>query len=287
MNNDQSIDKQSVIKANVDLHTQLASVYNKDEPHWRPENIAAVRNRMEKLTSQTGKSKMLDVGCGTGFMVEVIRPLQPEFILGVDVTPAMIEQVDKSDLKEVKLHIGDAADIPADSDSFDFATAYSFIDHLYDMKSVFTEVNRCLKKGGIFYAGLIPNEYFWESINQLQSSETGCPAIDREIRHVAKKDEEMKETYGVDETVFNQAEYQKNIAGGLSEESLRKILLDNGFSEVEFFYDWFLGQGQINNDASLPMDERQKTMMTIDGYLKDNLPMTKHLFKYLSFFAKK
>jgi hypothetical protein len=41
--------KESVLKANVELHTQLANVYNKDEPHWRPENIRTVRSRLEYL----------------------------------------------------------------------------------------------------------------------------------------------------------------------------------------------------------------------------------------------
>jgi ubiquinone/menaquinone biosynthesis C-methylase UbiE len=281
------IDKQTVIDANIKLHTQLAKVYNKDEPHWRPENIATVRKRIEKIISNTGKQNMLDVGCGTGFMEEVVRPLKPDYILAVDVTPAMIEQVDTSGLPKVDLHLGDAAKLPCESNKFDFATAYSFIDHLFDMTSVFKEIHRCLKPAGIFYAGLIPNEDFWSAIHDLAGKETGSPAIDREIRHVVLKDKEMKSTYGVDEATFNQAEYQKNIVGGLSEASLSQTLRECGFSKVEFIYDWFLGQGQINNDPNLKPEDRAKVQSHIDGYLRSNLAVTKHLFKYVSFFATK
>lgn len=287
MTGNQTLKKEDVIKANIELHTQLANVYNKDEPHWRPENIAVVRSRLADIQKSTNGTRMLDVGCGTGFMIEVARPLKPKYILGVDITPAMIAQVDKSGLEKVDLHIGDAGAIPSENGNFDFATAYSFIDHLYDMDGVFKEINRCLKSGGIFYAGLIPNEYFWGSINSLPRDKSYSKAINREIRHVSEKDEEINKTYGVDQAVFNTAEFQKNIVGGLSEESLTEKLNNAGFSKVKFFYDWFLGQGLLNNDPSLSKESRDQKMQIVNDYLTENLPVTRSLFKYVSFFATK
>jgi ubiquinone/menaquinone biosynthesis C-methylase UbiE len=279
--------KDSVLKANVELHTQLAGVYNKDEPHWRPENIRTVRARLKHLKDIVGAADMLDIGCGTGFMIEVARPVGFKTILGMDITPKMLEQVDTSGAARVELLLGDVSQVPRPDGSFDVATAYSFIDHLYDMPAVFREVHRTLRRGGAFYAGLIPNEHYWSAINQLDPAQHYSESIDREIRHVSQKHVEIAQTYGVDQETFQIAEFQKNIRGGLSEESLREELLGAGFTKIEFIYDWFLGQRKIILDESLSMDERENRMTLIEGLLREQLPVSKSLFKYLSFFAFK
>ncbi len=279
--------KEGVLKANVELHTQLADVYNKDEPHWKPENIQIVRARLQYLKQAVGAADMLDIGCGTGFMIEVARPLGFATITGMDITPRMIEQVDGTGSAKVELILGDVSQIPRPDGSFEVATAYSFIDHLYDMPAVFREVNRTLKARGAFYAGLIPNEPYWTAINQLDPSLQYSESIAREIRHVSQKDSEINETYGVDQETFKIAEYQKNIRGGLSEVALREQLLEAGFTRVEFFYDWFLGQRKIHLDESLSVKERESRMALVEAVLREQLPVSRSLFKYLSFYAFK
>ena len=279
--------KEGVLKANVELHTQLADVYNKDEPHWKPENIQIVRARLQYLKQAVGAADMLDIGCGTGFMIEVARPLGFATITGMDITPRMIEQVDGTGSAKVELILGDVSQIPRPDGSYGLATAYSFIDHLYDMPAVFREVNRTLKAGGAFYAGLIPNEPYWTAINQLDPSLQYSESIAREIRHVSQKDSEINETYGVDQETFKIAEYQKNIRGGLSEVALRGQLLEAGFTRVEFLYDWFLGQRKIHLDESLSVKERESRMTLVEAVLREQLPVSRSLFKYLSFYAFK
>ena len=279
--------KEGVLKANVELHTRLADVYNKDEPHWKPENIQIVRARLQFLKEAVGAADMLDIGCGTGFIIEVARPLGFATITGMDITPRMIEQVDGTGSAKVELILGDVSQIPRPDGSFGLATAYSFIDHLYDMPAVFREVNRTLKAGGAFYAGLIPNEPYWTAINQLDPSLQYSESIAREIRHVSQKDDEINETYGIDQETFKIAEYQKNIRGGLSEVALRGQLLEAGFTRVEFLYDWFLGQRKIHLDETLSVKERESHIALVEAVLREQLPISRGLFKYLSFYAFK
>ena len=283
----ESYTKDRVLQANVELHTQLAGVYNKDEPHWRPENIRTVRSRLEALKKEIGAQNMLDIGCGTGFMVEVACPLGFATILGMDITPKMLEQVDASGLAKVELLLGDVSQIPRPDASFDVATAYSFIDHLYDMPAVFREVCRTLRPSGVFYAGLIPNEHYWRAINSLDPTQEYSESIVREIRHVSQKDTEINQSYGVDQETFKVAEFQKNIRGGLSEDSLRDILLQSGFTRVEFVYDWFLGQRRMNLETTLTDVERENRMAVVESVLREQLPISRSLFKYLSFYAYK
>ena len=145
----------------------------------------------------------------------------------------------------------------------------------------------CRRWGGAFYAGLIPNEPYWTAINQLDPSLQYSESIAREIRHVSQKDSEINETYGVDQETFKIAEYQKNIRGGLSEVKLREQLLEAGFTRVEFLYDWFLGQRKIHLDETLSVKERESRMALVEAVLREQLPISRSLFKYLSFYAFK
>jgi hypothetical protein len=41
--------KQETLAANIAVHSRLADEYNSTEPHFRPENQAKVRSRLEAL----------------------------------------------------------------------------------------------------------------------------------------------------------------------------------------------------------------------------------------------
>ena len=83
-----------VMRANIEVHTRMVDQYN-SEPHFRPENQAKVRKVLEELAARVGGGRLLDVGCGTGFMIHLAADLFEE-IHGVDVTPAMMAKVDVS-----------------------------------------------------------------------------------------------------------------------------------------------------------------------------------------------
>jgi len=104
---------------------------------------------------------------------------------------------------------------------------------------------------------------------------------------VSQKDTEINQSYGVDQETFRVAEFQKNIRGGLSEDSLRDILLQSGFTRVEFVYDWFLGQRRMNLETTLTDVERENRMAVVESVLREQLPISRSLFKYLSFYAYK
>src|SRR5262245_48930527 len=84
-----------VIDANIAVHTALSKHYNKDEPHFRPENQANVKGRLSALASRAGDDRLLDVGCGTGFIIHLAADIFKK-IDGIDITPAMMEQIDLS-----------------------------------------------------------------------------------------------------------------------------------------------------------------------------------------------
>jgi len=61
-----------VIAANVRLHTAAADRY-KDEPHYRPESRARIREIISSLQQETRGESLLDLGCGMGFIIDIAR----------------------------------------------------------------------------------------------------------------------------------------------------------------------------------------------------------------------
>lgn len=279
-------DYQKVIQANIALHSKLAEHYQTCEPHFRPENVAKVEARLTALVDETGATDLLDLGCGTGFMIQIAKR-HVKKIVGVDVTDAMLRRVDRSGDAQIELVTHDTGSYPAEPGRFQVVTAYSFLHHLYDVGPTLATAFRALAPGGRFYADLEPNYYFWEQIGHLNRNETFHPLVQREVESVNFKDEEIENKFHVSRETFNQAEYGKDVTGGFREEDLRKALDAAGFNRVRFHYHWFLGEGFLINNVDLAEADRFGHARIVDEALRRALPVSRCLYKYFGFTAEK
>ena len=276
----------SVIQANIDLHSNLSEHYNTCEPQYRPENLNRVDEALKKCIDRVGAKKMLDLGCGTGFMIDLGKKYVEE-ITGVDVTQAMMDRVNKSGNAKIELHNHDTGTFPAKEGYYDIVTAHSFLHHLYDIKPTLKTAATALRKGGVFFNELDPNYYFWEAISKLNRNGEYSQVVKREIEMTTYKDEDIEAQFGVDKDVFNNAEYGKNIKGGFTEEELKEALLEAGFSKVEITYHWYIGQANLLNNMGLEKSKAIENAEVLDKVLMDLLPLSRHLYKYIGFVATK
>jgi ubiquinone/menaquinone biosynthesis C-methylase UbiE len=275
---------QKVIDANQKLHTVLASSYNQTEPHFRRENIEHVDRQLSILCRATNARRLLDLGCGTGFIINIAKKYVQE-LDGVDVTDAMLQQVDRSGGAVIHLHLADTGSFPVKEASYDVVTAYSFLHHLYDIEPTLRNAAKALRPRGKFYADLEPNYYFWKAISDLDPNVHYDSMVKREIDSVVEKDIEIQARFHVDTDTFNHAEYGKSFLGGFSEEKLKEQLRKVGFTEVEISYYWFLGQAELVNDSRRSRAEQVSMANTLAEMLTRGLPLTRHLFKYIGFVA--
>ena len=277
----------AVLQANIAVHARLAAVYDETEPHFRPENVAVVDGRLATVAAAAGSGRMLDLGCGTGFMIGIGKRYFRE-IDGVDATQEMLDRVDVSGPAVIRLHRHDTGTFPVREREYDVVTAYSFLHHLRDVRPTLDTAFRGLKSGGRLYVDLEPNYYFWAGVSSLDRDGDHDPIVAREIAEVAHKDAEMEERYGIPRAVFNAAEYGKAIGGGFKEETLRDLTRDVGFSTVEVFYYWFLGQATLVNDSRYgERAERLRLAGVTDEILRKTLPLSRGLYKYLGLVAVK
>ena len=275
-----------VIQANISLHTKLAGNYNTCEPHFRPENIEKVESVLKQIASNLNNPSLLDMGCGTGFIINIAKKYFNE-IHGVDVTQAMLDKVDVTGNSKITLFNHDTGSFPAQKEHYDAVTAYSFLHHLYDIVPTIKTAFNALKKDGVFYSDLDPNYYFWEQINNLNRNGNYDPIVKREIEMVTFKDEDIEKQFNVDKDIFNNAEYGKNIAGGFKEDEIKEKFLTIGFRKVDVSYHWYIGQGYLINDPEFNKEERFKYADVMNKTLQKSMPLSRHLFKYLRVIATK
>lgn len=266
-----------VVTANVAVHSAMAATYNEREPHFRPENQKNVRSVLERLAQDTGGGRLLDLGCGTGFVINLAKDLFRQ-IDGVDITQPMLDRVDLSS-GNIVLHNTRCEDLPFESGTFDAATAYSFLDHLADYSLVLKEAHRVLRPGGKMYADLLPNKRFWDEVNLVgeRDGNTGidAPLVKREVEMLMSQHEMVERDYDIDGQTFLAAEPWKTATRGISSRDFAQIAKDIGFSDVEVTFQWYLGQGNVLHGQG------QQDADTVENYLRSVLPISESLFKYL------
>ena len=268
-----------VREANILVHSRMAAEYNEREPHFRPENKAVVKSRLETLRRSFG-ARLLDIGCGTGFIIDLATDIFDQ-VRGVDLTPAMLARVRLQ--PNVQVYCGDAAHLPFRAGEFDVVSAYSFFHHLQDLQPVLQEVHRVLRPGGGLYVDLEPNRHFWQAIMGVREG-VGISSdilIRDEVASVCHTDERVGDEYGIPADVFNLAEYNKAMTGGIDPDEFCGMARAAGFSTADATYEWFAGQGKIIHGVS-PEAARQ-----VDAYLRRALPLSRGLYKYVRFAAVK
>ena len=265
----------AVVEANQRVHATLANVYNETEPHFRPENRAKVRQRLEELAKSTpGTDRLLDLGCGTGFILSLANELF-ERLDGIDATPEMLSRVDVSP-GNIHLHHGVVEHLPFEDNVFDLVTAYSFLDHLDDHRLVLREAHRVLRPGGRLYVDLVPNRTFWDAIF-IASETSGGPfdaAVEKEIQELVNHEQKLQEKFGIDPTDWRLAEPAKSEGKGFVPNDLLDDARNAGFLP-EIRHEWFLGQAPLMHGTSF------EAAALVDEHLRSLLPVSGCLFKYL------
>lgn len=273
--------REEVINANIALHSQLVEKYRESEPHYRPENIRHVDEVVTRLRREAGGGALLDVGCGLGFIVDIAKA-HFHTIRGVDVTPAMLAQVDcVCPTCDISVQLAQVENLPFGDRIFDAVSAYAVLHHLTELAPAFREIHRVLKPGGIFYSDLDPNFYFWDAFNRLPEGMAFDPIVERELKAVRHKDEQLEQEFGVDPALLATAETLKHEGGGFKEEDLRALLEDAGFSEIGIRYFWFLGEAGVIHGGDPELAEAMR------AHLGRMLPVSRPLFKYVGVWARK
>lgn len=126
------------------------TLYPEDRRNW---DDCLFRDRI--LAALNGTSTLLDLGAGAGIVTQMnFRGLGPR-VCGIDLDPRV---VDNPFLDEGL--VSDGALIPYADETFDLVFSDNVLEHLEFPETVFAEVSRVLKPGGLFLFKT-PNKYHY------------------------------------------------------------------------------------------------------------------------------
>lgn len=97
-------------------------------------------------------SRILDVGCGTGFLLRLLASRLPQAteLVGVDPAPRMVEVTRAAFTADARLRVvvGTAEELPFPDSSFDLVVSTTSFDHWSDQAGGLRECARVLAPGG-------------------------------------------------------------------------------------------------------------------------------------------
>lgn len=123
------------------------------ERGWRGRLHHTIGDRTAALATSTAArpQRVLDVGCGTGYLLRTLAGHYPgaQELGGIDAAPNMIETARRlTEDKRLTFAIGVAEHLPYPDASFDLVVSSTSFDHWSDQHAGLSECARVLRAGG-------------------------------------------------------------------------------------------------------------------------------------------
>jgi SAM-dependent methyltransferase len=119
----------------------------------------ALRN-VGSVRSGSGKRRYLDVGCGNGFITELVATSFDE-VVGIDVEERCLEDFREhaSDKWNFKILSMSAAKMDLPSEFFSLITSFEVLEHVADLDATAREIVRVCRPGGVVVVS-VPQVWF-------------------------------------------------------------------------------------------------------------------------------
>lgn len=114
---------------------------------------------------------ILDIGCGAGYDLGVIREVFPrhdvERVVGFDISADMMARAWASaDGYPCRMILGSLGDALAHG-PFHLVVTHAMVHHIPNLAHFFTMIDRALVPGGIYLMGHEPNRRHWENLDRM------------------------------------------------------------------------------------------------------------------------
>jgi ubiquinone/menaquinone biosynthesis C-methylase UbiE len=122
--------------------------YNLENNYWW---FVGVRRMVHMLLQKSGVTKIekcLDIGCGTGALLDELKPKTKE-LYGADISPEALSFCSERGHPADKLIQCSAEKLPFPDNYFDVVTAIGLIEHVREEEKFIMELNRIMKPNGV------------------------------------------------------------------------------------------------------------------------------------------
>jgi SAM-dependent methyltransferase len=131
---------------------EYTAMYEQEERHWWYVGMRKIVAALLDGIPSAGKLRILDAGCGTGFMLGWLRKRYPgSTIMGMDASPIALAYC--RERGEGRLIQGSVARVPFREGSFDLITSFDVLQSftLEGASQAIEELIRALKPGGTLF----------------------------------------------------------------------------------------------------------------------------------------
>ena len=137
------------------MHDKHQKFFDEQAAEWDLNFTAEDLDRLRHIVDKIGIKKgmdILDLGCGTGILFDMLRRLVGESgsVTGVDFSYEMAQKAHKNfpTFPNINVVDADAIALPFVDSSFDMLVAFSSFPHFSNQKRALEEAHRVLKKSG-------------------------------------------------------------------------------------------------------------------------------------------
>jgi ubiquinone/menaquinone biosynthesis C-methylase UbiE len=136
-----------IVSVNYD---RISEIYDTSRAA-HPETV----EKLGRLLSISGNSKILDMGCGTGNYIYALRKMTDK-IIGLDMSAGMLAQA-KTKYPKISFVQADVTNLPFKSETFDGTFAVQVLHHIKEKERFLREAHRNPAKTGAYrFARLLP-----------------------------------------------------------------------------------------------------------------------------------
>ena len=112
------------------------------------------RKKVVKIVGENHPKQILDIATGTGDLALMMANLNPDKIIGLDISAGMLEvgkqKINKANLsKKIDMIVGDSEEMPFENDTFDAITVSFGVRNFANLDKGIKEIARVLKPTGV------------------------------------------------------------------------------------------------------------------------------------------
>lgn len=152
-------------------YNSTAGFYNQRYEDIQKRKIREIRKEFKN------PEKILDVGCGTGILLEELVKFG-DLIVGIDFSNRMLEKA-KERVEDVFLVAADADSLPFADNTFDAVISLTLLQNMPNPKETVFEMTRVTEKGGRVIVTALEKKYSveevegWMTLANLKSVKSG------------------------------------------------------------------------------------------------------------------